>query len=264
MSGIIVGGVIRSAPGVNVQNYLHPNLHEFTGRARRLEDVTEIVIHESVTLSHQSTVETLMRRGGGVHFIIAADGTVAQHADVLTRLSHASQHNSNSVGIEIVNPYYPRWLRDGLPWRDVIDAPWAHEGEYVLPTPAQLEAVSQLIDWLTSAKSGLKIPRRWLGLSGSKFALGRVPAAERPSKGVLAHTYFNHADGGFAALYAWLRIERLVSAATAFDLAQHLTEGAREYADISGIPVPRIRSHAALGVASFFGLGAWLLSRGFK
>ena len=44
-------------------------------------------------------------------------------------LAHAGGHNGPSIGVEVVNPYYPTHLRDGLPWSRVIDAPWAHRDE---------------------------------------------------------------------------------------------------------------------------------------
>ena len=65
-------------------------------------------------------------------------GAFTQHGDLATEiLWHASQHNGPSFGVEVVNPYYPSYLKPGLPWDRVIKAPWAHKGEYVLPTPAQ-------------------------------------------------------------------------------------------------------------------------------
>ena len=84
--------------------------------------------------------------------------------------AHAGGHNGPSDGVEVVNPYYPTVLQEGLPWGRVIEAPWAHRERYVLPTPEQAEATASLIGWLTSPKAGqLKIPRNWLGLRDGKL-----------------------------------------------------------------------------------------------
>jgi hypothetical protein len=108
-----------------------------------------------------------------------------------------------------VNPYYPKYLRSGLAWTQVINAGWAHEGRYVVPTPQQAEAVAQLIGWITSpAAAGLAIPRTWIGRSGSTLAMGRVTGADKLKPGIYAHTYFGHADGSWLVLYAFLRIEK--------------------------------------------------------
>jgi N-acetylmuramoyl-L-alanine amidase len=192
-----------------VRNYLDPGVHRFRGNDRRGRPVTEFVIHETVTRSVAETVAVLKRRGLSVHLILGSDGGITQHGDLAHDvLWHASQHNPPSVGVEVVNPYYPKYLRPGLPWSQSIPAGWAHEGRYLLPTPPQAEAVARLTGWLTSpAAQGLSISRTWVGLSGRRLAMGRAPGADRPRPGIYAHTYFGHADGPWLVLYAWLRIE---------------------------------------------------------
>jgi hypothetical protein len=210
-SSFVVGGVPLPPPrGLTVTNFLDPGVPRFRGQNRRGRTVNEFVVHETVTRSTADTVKVLQQRGLGVHMIMGPNGEMTQHGDLADDTQwHASQHNPVSVGIEVVNPYYPKYLRSGLPWTQVILAGWAHEGRYVVPTPQQAEAVAQLIGWITSpAAAGLAIPRTWIGHSGSTMALGRVTGADKLRPGIYAHTYFGHADGSWLVLYAFLRIEK--------------------------------------------------------
>jgi len=210
-SSFIVAGVPLPSPtSLTVTNFLDPSVPRFRGRNRRGRVVNEFVVHETVTRSAADTIQVLQQRGLGVHMIMGPNGEITQHGDLADdTLWHASQHNPVSVGIEVVNPYYPKYLRSGLPWTQVINAGWAHEGRYVVPTPQQAEAVAQLIGWTTSpAAAGLAIPRTWIGRSGSTLAMGRVTGADKLRPGIYAHTYFGHADGSWLVLYAFLRIEK--------------------------------------------------------
>jgi hypothetical protein len=186
--------------------------------------VTELVIHETVTRSVADTVAVLQKRGLSVHLIMGPDGALTQHGDLGDEtLWHAGDHNGRSVGVEVVNPYYPKYLTSGMAWGRTIDAGWAHERRYVLPTPAQAEATARLTAWITSpAARGLTIPRRWIGVSDGRLTLGRVPGAERAAPGIYAHTFFNHADGAWLVLYAWLRLEAGMSEAEAYAEAVRL------------------------------------------
>jgi len=148
----------------------------------------------------------------------------------------------SSAWVEVVNPYYPSYLKPGLPWDHVIKAPWAHKGEYVLPTPAQAEAVTALVRWTTSASTpGIAVPRVWPGLRDGHFALGLVPAAANaPLPGVLAHQYFGHADGSMLVLYAWLRLEAGLAPDVAFEEAVKRATGVRR-ADVRDLlPTPAV------------------------
>ncbi|OQX69643.1 MAG: hypothetical protein B6A08_04525 [Sorangiineae bacterium NIC37A_2] len=200
-------------------------------------------MHETVTRSVDSTIAVLKKRGLSVHLVMDADGALTQHGDLATDiLWHASQHNGASFGVEVVNPYYPSYLKPGLPWSRVIKAPWAHKGEYVLPTPAQAEAVAALVRWATSAPApGIAVPRVWPGLRDGRFALGLVDAAAKaPLPGVLAHQYFGHADGSMLVLYAWLPIEAGLAPDIAFEEAVKRATGVRR-ADVRDLlPTPAV------------------------
>jgi len=242
MSGFIVGGAAVCAPGLVVRNFAEEGVHRFPSKGKRARAV-ELVIHETVTRSVDSTIAVLKKRGLSVHLVMGADGALTQHGDLATDiLWHASQHNGASFGVEVVNPYYPSYLKPGLPWSRVIKAPWAHKGEYVLPTPAQAEAVAALVRWTTSAPApGIAVPRVWPGLRDGRFALGLVPAAAKaPLPGVLAHQYFGHADGSMLVLYAWLRLEAGLAPDVAFEEAVKRTTGVRR-ADVRDLlPTPAV------------------------
>jgi peptidoglycan hydrolase-like protein with peptidoglycan-binding domain len=234
-SSFIVGGVSLPPPSeLNIRNFLDPRVPRFPGRNRRGRSVYELIVHETVTRSVADTIKVLNKRGLGVHMIMGPNGEITQHGDLADKTEwHASQHNGVSVGIEVVNPYYPKYLQPGLPWTQVISAGWAHEGRYVVPTPQQAEAVSQLIEWITSpAAAGLAIPRTWIGRSGPMMAMGRMAGAEKRKPGVYAHTYFAHADGSWLVLYAFLRIEKGRTPAQAYGEAIQLATTSQQFVTI--------------------------------
>ncbi len=231
-SSFIVGGVPLTPPrSLTVTNFLDPRVPRFRGRTRRGRTVNEFVVHETVTRSAADTIQILQQRGLGVHMIMGPNGEITQHGDLADdTVWHASQHNPASVGIEVVNPYYPKYLQSGLPWTQVINAGWAHEGRYVVPTLQQAEAVAQLIGWITSpTAAGLAIPRTWIGHSGSTFAMGRVTGADKLKPGIYAHTYFGHADGPWLVLYAFLRIEKGRAPSQAYAEAMQLATTSQRF-----------------------------------
>lgn len=235
---ILIGGKPLPAPeGLCITTFVDPTVHRFTGRSRRGRPVTEIVVHESVTRSVASTVSVLKRRGLGVHLIVGPDGSVTQHGDLADgRLAHAGGHNGPSIGIEFVNPYYPAYVKPGLPWTRVIPAPWAHQGQYVLPTPEQAEACALLVGWLTSpVAEGLAIPRTWAGLMGTHMAMGRVPSGADRQPGIWAHHYSAHADGAWPVLYAWLRLEGGLDPKAAYEEAVRRATGVKGSIDLSDL-----------------------------
>lgn len=235
MSNILVGGVERTPPNaLVVENFKMSGVVRFKNAKRGAKPVNELILHETVTASSRATVDVLNQRGLGVQFIIGPDGIVRQHGDLIEDEHwHAGPHNDNSVGIEVVNPYYPKYRPTNSPWTQVIDAPWAHEGKYVVPTIEQAEATSVLTDWLTTSESGLQIPRKWRGLKGRKMHFGRIPGAEKRAPGIYAHYYFGHADGCWLTLYCWLRLEAGCDLGMAYSEATRRTTGLRGMCDLS-------------------------------
>jgi hypothetical protein len=233
--GIIVDGKELAGPdNVTVKNFkTDPSVFHFKNQARPLHAVTEVVVHETVTVSWANTVAVLKARGLGVHFIADPDGTIYQHADLLTEeMWHASQHNGVSVGIEVVNPFEPQIAPKNGPWTGRLEkalwtrgvAPVNHV--YVVPTIEQCESVCQLLNWLSSSEANpVTIPQQWQGIETkdgkTTLALGRVAKTNTPNTpGILAHMYFNHGDGAWLILYAWLRLEAGYDAPMAYAEAQ--------------------------------------------
>lgn len=234
MNGIIIHDQEIAAPdGMQVLNFQNSGAYRFVNQ-RRVCDVTEIVVHETVTSSAKATLDVLQQRNLGVHFIVGGDGTVYQHGDLKDDfLWHASEHNPQSVGIETVNPYYPSQNPHGAMWTNTLQAPWADRGEYLVPTPEQSEAVCQLIGFLTSpAATGLSIPKTWPGMSGQKLCMVRTPESQL-GPGIYAHHYFGHADGSWLVLYSWLRLELQLDPQTAYDAACHLATGVTTSVDLA-------------------------------
>lgn len=239
-SGIVVAGQVLPAPaGLDVSNFHDASVHRFKGRDRTGRAVNEVVVHESVTRTAKDTIAVLKRRGLGVHLVVEADGRVTQHGDLAhDRLAHAGGHNGPSVGVEVTNPYYESYLRYGLPWSRVIDAPWAHKNRYVVPTPEQAEATARLVGWLTSPEAtGLSIPRTWIGLDGARLAMGRIADGDDRRPGIWAHHRFHHADGSWPVLYAWLRLEAGLAPCAAYEEAVRLATGARRHVDLGDLAV---------------------------
>lgn len=233
MSGILVHGQELTVPGnLFVQNFRTAGIPSLRNAARRAAHVTQVIVHETVTSSARATVDVLQQRGLGVHFIVAPNGFINQHADLQDdECWHASEHNGPSVGIETVNPYSPQYMPKNGPWTTTIPAPWAAGGTYVLPTPDQAEAVTQLVAWLASPASKLAIPKRWAGLEEKKMFITRTPQSDR-GDGIYAHDYFGHMDGGWLVLYAWLRLEPGLAPTDAYREATRRTTNAKGMIDL--------------------------------
>lgn len=243
---IVRGSKLEPPDGLVVKNFLDPSVTHFTNQKRN-RAVNQLIIHETVTRSWKSTVAVLAPktasnpggRGLGVQLIVDHDGTVYQHGDLATDEHwHAGgqvpDHNPSSVGIETVNPYYAKYMPPGGPWTDFIDAPWADQGKYCVPTPASAEAVCKLTEWITSPRSTLNIPRTWLGVKDEKMAFGRL--APMSDAGIYAHYYFGHADGCWPLLYCWLRLQAGFTPEEAWHRAVYMSTGIRNSVSVAGLP----------------------------
>lgn len=218
-------------------NFVAPKVPRLTGPPRHTKLVNEIILHESVTRNRPITIGVLKRRRLGIHYIVDQFGKITQHGDlVLDQLAHAGRmHNRQSIGIEIVNPYYPEYNIGG-PWDTVIDARWAHKRQYVVPTPDQIESVYQLVKRLLEIKlERFNVPTRWIGLDPKtkRLAMARVTRARFPIAGVMAHTAFGHADGAWPLLYCILREQG--DAPWAYERAVKLGATSRWFVNLNGI-----------------------------
>lgn len=200
---------ITVSDSIDLLNFTSPRIDRLTGPPRRVKRVDEIIIHESVTTSVHRTLEVLKKRRLGIHFTIAPSGYIAQHADlVLDQVAHAGRfHNPYSIGIEVVNPYYPEY-NCGNQWRTTIEARWAHKRQYVVPTPEQAESLYLLVANLRFlSKPRFDISNKYIGLNPKKqrLAMSRVTRARWHVGGIMAHAAFGHADGSWPLLYCILR-----------------------------------------------------------
>lgn len=229
---ILVDGEPREIEDAEVRNWAHPDVRQFTnpgpaaGACRDPGAITEIVIHETAAPVDQDFAAGLEEDGLGVHFSVERDGTIAAHNDVVDLLYHAGAHNEASVGIEIPNPVWEPLARDDD--LDTLPVDWPGregsqpQGDYVLPSLAQCESATALVEALTTPMDGqggasgtdaLAIPRRWFGLTDDgRFRMGgpRQTPNDDLVPGVWAHGHFGgeevHVDGYFVALYSLLRL----------------------------------------------------------
>lgn len=213
----------------------------FSDRRRNPAKITQSVIHESVTTSAAATARVLRRRKVGrsqrrnvlgVHLMYPPRGGIIQHNDLIARLAHINDNNDIAIGHEVVTPYYPRHLRAGMPWSRIIqDAPWAHQGKYVVPTIAQLEALIMGLQavWRASGQGLLAVPRAWPGLTGDRWQMRELATGDRDGGVIAHHQIGGHADGAFPGLYAYLRIERGLASRDAYETAIELATGARRW-----------------------------------
>jgi hypothetical protein len=138
-------------------------------------EVKQIVLHE-----------TGMAAGGAfalpftAHMAVLRDNTVSQFNDLIETESHASGFNDHSIGIEFANLAWDQGAasrKDKLlaKYKDATKYLPAYWGEgcnvYTLPAVDQLEALVELIQWLTAFNSPPEpgsalpnFPRTWLQL----------------------------------------------------------------------------------------------------
>ena len=176
------GVKIKSGPGFKKKR-----------KRKKDEEPTEIDLHESVTHTWKGAHRVLNTRGLSVHYTIAKDGTIRQHADPIKYycLHAGGKHNKNSVAIEIINRYYGKKGAEG-----VIKAVWAHKKYYRLPTRAQCESTWKLLHWLDIQFDTNLLQWPSVKVSGNRFKWGRMKEIEL-DPGVKAHHRWHHADALF-------------------------------------------------------------------
>jgi len=169
---------------------------------RRDAPPTQIVIHEPVVTSVDTTHRALVNKGLSVEYMADRDGRVTKHVpDVaIHHCQHAGgDHNDRSVAIEVINGYYPSRAVSG---QDIVEAVWAHRGKYALPTLAQVESVWLLVAHLTDRFP--TIPLHFPGYVDGRFRWGRHADGEH-EPGIMAHHRWAHADGLFIEHYCLCR-----------------------------------------------------------
>jgi hypothetical protein len=205
-NAIVVAGEQTALPshlvdaGLTATNFATDDIHRFEARSRSAE-VEHLVLHESVTRDVASTVRVLDRKGYGVHLMVAPDGHITCHNDLVAdQPIHANQLNSSSIGLEVVNPYSPKWARP--PFNRFIDAKWwtwvpdDAPHQYVLPTGAQQDALEFLVPWVCSLVESLPLSFPTADLDWRQRKITGWRDGAEPAPGVVAHRDFSsHADG---------------------------------------------------------------------
>ncbi len=203
--------------GITASNYRDDDEKQFTQYRERTR-VSVFVFHESVTMSAAQTNRILDRKreksakagkkGGkgydyGIHLNLAPDGHISCHADLVRhRLVHAGQMNSNSIGLEVVNPYNPAYGKS--PFDKTIKGPWwcwkpkGRDKVYTLPTPAQMRAFYPLIKFLTETIDTLPMEFPTAELGRRKGRIDGWRDYKKTGSGIVAHRDFSsHSDGRY-------------------------------------------------------------------
>jgi len=204
---IIDAEFIQPPEGVVVKNFVYDGEPLFKSRPRT-KTLQHFVLHETAGRTAGGCKKTLLRKGYGVHLILARDGTVSCHGDLANDvMAHANQLNKTSIGIEIVNPYAPK-LAVGMDFKTIPAEWWTwlankKDKRYVLPTQVQLDTLVKIVPFLCD-KLGIpyKFPTAYLNRKNRKIKGWRFPPRARPDAGIVAHRDFgSHADGRFILEY---------------------------------------------------------------
>ncbi len=206
-SGFVINGAVVAPPdGIEVKNFLSDNEVQFKSKPRT-SPLQHFVLHETAGKSAIGCKTSLITNGYGVHLILDRNGLVTCHGDLATvTMVHASQLNGTSIGIEVVNPYAPS-IAGGLVY-DTIPATWwtwcpdKANKKYVLPTAAQLKALTILVPWLCE-RLGIpyEFPTKDLSAKKPKITGWKKPPLgwyAKPGPGVVAHSDFSsHSDARY-------------------------------------------------------------------
>lgn len=176
---------------------------------KRKKQLQHIVIHETTGVTARRCKETLARKKLGIHLILARDGKLSCHADLINDVCHhGNQLNQTSIGIEVVNPYYPKIGKVvSYPVVVIPSKWWTHtQGKskgYVLPTDEQITTLKIVVPWLCKQ---LNIPYAfptWY-LNKTQRRIKGWMLKRKPDSGIVAHRDFaSHSDG------RWI-LERLI------------------------------------------------------
>lgn len=197
------GKKIPVPAGVSLTNYLEDKEVHFAGAQPRGKKVQHLVFHESVSRDAPSTIRILKGRNLGVHLVLAPDGHISQHCDVVTeKIAHGNQLNGSSIGFEIVNPYTGGNLR--APFTNTLPAQWwtwvPKDGKelYTTPTESQLKTLAIFVPWLCGVVPDLPYSFPTADLNATNQKIANWDAAGKPAPGIVAHRdYSSHADGRY-------------------------------------------------------------------
>jgi len=204
---IINADFIEPPEGIRITNFCFDDEPQFKHK-NRTKLLEHFVLHETAGRSASGCKRTLLKRGYGVHLILARNGSLSQHGDLVAdTMVHANQLNKTSVGIEIVNPYAPmlakRMLYKSIPAEWWTWCPDKEDRRYILPTPAQLKTLRVVIPWLCQKLDIPYIfPTKYLSRKQRQVKRAGILRRRIPEPGVVAHCDFaKHADGRYPLEY---------------------------------------------------------------
>lgn len=174
-------------------------IHETAGGGYAVDDPVQ----------DDSAERTLRAKGCSTHLMLGMaldfkSAVLAQHNPLDQQLVHGGALNKDSVGIDVVNPYYPHELFNG---EGVIHAAWAHKKKYTLPYPEQMQALHLIVQelWQAGLLGDSDAPINFPAVKGSSFMFGPFKGFDPNASGVIAHSSVPaHADGGFPVLFLYL------------------------------------------------------------
>lgn len=184
-----------TVPGVADVEY-RPNV--LAGRARRSGTAVNcVLLHQSVTRSRKGTERVLQKRGLGVCALIEPNGRLTVYGDLgARRTAHGNERNNNSVGLEIVNPYYPSSTGGNRyaprPWSDVRAGRTAHKGYEIVDTDEQIATAAAFLEFICGqtfegpGNRSIEIPRAF-PTTGDEPTRGHRAWFDQSVGGVLAH-----------------------------------------------------------------------------
>ena len=209
-SFIIDAQFIAPPEGVMVKNYCFDGEPQFLSE-QRVKPLKHFVIHETAGRTASRCKKTLISKKLGVHLILDRDGSVSCHGDLANEtMSHANQLNKTSIGIEVINPYAPKYAK-GMDIKTIPAEWWTwcpdkEDRRYVLPTDEQLVTLLKIVPFLCKL---LKIPYEFptADLNKKKRKINgwqKEPGKKRakPKAGIVAHRDFSsHSDGRYILEY---------------------------------------------------------------
>lgn len=167
-----------------------------------IKEFKNIVIHENAGTSNPFKLSNSFKKYG-YHLSVDRDGYIVQYTDLRHKIAHAGQMNGRSIGIVVMNPYYPA-LAETLDVKGhTTPAAWwthcvpKHDRRYFVPTEKQLDRLNLLCLRLCHL---LHIPFDFptQNLNRKKRKITGWKLRRKPAPGIVAHSDFSkHADGRF-------------------------------------------------------------------
>lgn len=168
----------------------------------KIKEFKNIVIHENAGTSNPFRLSNSFKKYG-YHLSVDRDGYIVQYTDLRHKIAHAGQMNGRSIGIVVLNPYYPSLANvlsvEGFAKKSEW---WTHckpkeDKRYFLPTDEQLDSLNLLCFRLCHL---LDIPFDFptQNLNRKKRKITGWKLRRKPALGIVAHSDFSkHADGRF-------------------------------------------------------------------